>query len=299
MALDQQYQWEILQVDAAGVETVLLKMGHGTYYHVLEHNGFGVTDLRVSDQARSGDDGDIPGEDFLTAKTYSLKVLVKGNSTGHTSTLVRDLEEAWYMPRSENERPLRWWIGGSGAPDYDLFKVRAIGRPRKTSIPKDNLPFGYALCDLEYYSPIGAVYSDALHTLQAQLQATSVGRDYPKTYPFTYAPSFQNAAITVTNAGIVAVKPLATISGPSSRPRVSQLTTGQILDLPLYVPQGSLLTIDFLDRTVLLDGVNVYRTTGDSSWWALLPGDNSIEYRSNSNVLTSVMNIYWRDAWIG
>lgn len=299
MALDSQYQWEILKVDANGVESVLLKLGRGTPYQVLEHNGFGVNDVRTSDQNRSGDDGDLPGEDFLTSKTYSLKVVIKSTSPGNVTALLRDLENAWYMPRSEDERPLRWWIGGTGASDYELFKVRAIGRPRKTSIPRDNLQFNYAICDLEYYSPIAAVYSDTLHNLQAQLQATSVGRRYSKTYPFTYAPSTQNAAITVTNLGVVAVKPLITISGPSSRPRITHLNTGEVLDLPIFVPQGSLLTIDFFDRTVLIDGKNAYRTTGASSWWSLLPGDNLIEYRSNSNVLTSVMNIYWRDAWIG
>lgn len=82
-----------------------------------------------------------------------------------------------------------------------------------------------------------------------------------------------NTPVTITNAGNVATWQTITIPGPFTSIRLTNVTTGQILNLALNVASGSTVVIDTRYRSVRVDGVQRSGAI-EGSWWKLEPGAN-------------------------
>lgn len=98
---------------------------------------------------------------------------------------------------------------------------------------------------------------------------------------------------TVTNSGTVESGRLTlTVTGPSSAGvYFENATQGKTVWVDTTVPAGQALTVDFATKTITLNGVDISTTvTGESRWWTLSPGANTVR----SNVAVSVSH---RDAY--
>jgi len=100
---------------------------------------------------------------------------------------------------------------------------------------------------------------------------------------------------TATNSGNFKASPVLTVTGSAAGPIViTNSTAGATVSVSTAVPGGQQLVIDFLARTVLLNGVNRYDlVTSTPTWWDVLPGANTIVYSGGGTAVLS-----WNDSWI-
>jgi hypothetical protein len=129
---------------------------------------------------------------------------------------------------------------------------------------------------------------------------------------FGHSTYFSSGAsnTTINNDSLVTVAPVIVISGKTTDPILTNVTTGEVWSMVAYaVPAGSVTQIDMQARTVRLgttadlvggllpDGVggNVFSYVPTSAdWWGLVPGMNEIAFSSGagSDAHTAVMT--WR-----
>lgn len=121
------------------------------------------------------------------------------------------------------------------------------------------------------------------------------GGGYPTPYilPVEWA-SGETTAI-INNAGDIYYLPQIILQGQYTNPKITNVTTGAIMELGLTTSADQEIIIDMLNRTITLDGGSIasYRTS-DSSWWALYPGDNAILLETDSGDDASTGIIRWR-----
>ncbi|WP_427007201.1 phage distal tail protein [Pseudarthrobacter sp. H2] len=125
------------------------------------------------------------------------------------------------------------------------------------------------------------------------------GITWPITWPITWAAGSQPT--TVNNTGNVTIYPTITLINKMTNPSITNQTTGQFFTLTgLTTTAGDTLVIDMKNRTVLLNGGSVLPfVTSSSSWWPLLPGNNSINLTTADGTDTTVATVSWRSGYRG
>ncbi len=100
---------------------------------------------------------------------------------------------------------------------------------------------------------------------------------------------------TATNTGNIGASPVLTVTGSAAGPIViANTTAGRTVTVATAVPGGQQLVIDFLARSILLNGVNRYDlVSGTPQWFDIAPGANTITYSGGGTPSLS-----WNDSWI-
>ena len=147
------------------------------------------------------------------------------------------------------------------------------------------------------------IYSTTLSnsTTTTNTGATYTGRSYPKTYPFSYPYSPPVGQLIVNNAGTTPTFPIITIQGPGANPVIANYTTGEDLRLTLTLAVNDVLTIDTLNRTVILNNTQSRYSAvnfATSEWFGLQPGNNTLQLSFDAFISGSVFSCSWRDAWL-
>lgn len=133
------------------------------------------------------------------------------------------------------------------------------------------------------------------------------GRAYDLTFDRTYPASDVIGAKILTNYGNAPSLPVILIYGPVTQPRIENQTTGKKLEfLAAYsLVAGEYLLIDFEEGTVSLNGDiansrydKLDFAGGISTWWELIPGDNSIRYYPLSYTAPSKAIVKWRSNYL-
>lgn len=146
------------------------------------------------------------------------------------------------------------------------------------------------------------IYSQALHTVQITPQAAGAGGfTSPLTSPLESAASQAGTAVAA-NAGDEATWPAIAVYGPCSNPVLVNASTGEAIYLTYSLNAGEYLSIDTdpRRRTVRLnDLTNRYRAYdySRSSWWALEPGDNTLQIGFATYSAGATVVVQWHDAW--
>lgn len=118
-------------------------------------------------------------------------------------------------------------------------------------------------------------------------------------------PTSFGTARTINNAGDVLATPRFVINGPHTTPgatlQIKNNTTGLFLTFKtgFALSAAQQLIVDFAPPypSALRDGLDVYGQIdyGNTSWWGLVPGNNSVQV---NGVSTGNWTVTWRDAWV-
>jgi len=149
------------------------------------------------------------------------------------------------------------------------------------------------------------IYGQTLHseTGEETFQGTSfqvVEGESPK-IPFQlYEITLPTA--TCENAGTFDTPPVITITGPTTSPKVTNVTTGKYIQLTgLPLADGESVIIDVAAGTIELDDgtdASAYFAAG-SSWFVLVPGENEITLLdATPSVVEAGLEVEWRDSWL-
>jgi hypothetical protein len=141
------------------------------------------------------------------------------------------------------------------------------------------------------------------------------GRTYPRTYPLTYTGAgdpgptggggtpggpVNGTAALVENTGTRDTGGLIEIRGGLENPVVLNMRTGETLAFGLILTADDVLTVDLMERTVVLNGSTSRRSTiiAGSAWWLFEPGSTWLRLGGTpTNTGNPRMTVYYRSAW--
>lgn len=120
----------------------------------------------------------------------------------------------------------------------------------------------------------------------------------PFELPLYISPDEQPA--TVNNSGNEMILPNIIISTKATNPKIINRTTNQSMEITATVKDGGKLEIDMKNKTILLDGMNIYDLqTAGSNFWGLIAGDNRIELQTDIQDERTEAELRFRSGFIG
>jgi hypothetical protein len=264
----------------------------------LRSDGYHVGRLEISfptaravSQPRPDDDGEIDTTVYHGSSAVSIEVVLTPGVS--TLTALKDALRAFCHP---SRRP--------------YLVVEQDGQQRRIRLRADQQtapitdPF-HVQVQAQWRAPDGVVESlaEQIGTSDA-VTAGEGGRSYPRSYPLSYAESSPVGAVTVTNDGTVAVRPVLRLYGPATDPRVENQSTGErLIFTGLTLLAGDWLEIDCREKTARLNGLPSQSRLArldfaNSSYLRLLPGMNTVRYYPVSFGDGARLEVRFRSAWL-
>jgi hypothetical protein len=248
---------------------------------------------------RSGDHGAWASPQFYAARTMTLTVMASA-PTQALRDLARTILQA-AVPISDL---------ATLTYDEPIPKQAAVRRSGKVT---EGYP---TLADVVFtvglVAPDPRKYGTVQRSLPIGLAPPSPGGGMvePFTVPFSLATAPPPATAIVTNAGNFETRPVAVILGPVSGPTLANQTTGQTVSWSAVVlDAGDVMVIDFLNKQAFVNpttpsytpgipstGGTYYPADVSSSWWAIGPGPNTVNYGGDAGA-GSTASLYWSDAY--
>lgn len=271
-----------------------LTLGAGTDYQLRDGpSGLGLPELRTSDTPRPQDHGLFWGNDYFGKRTLTLDVTILGDNPGDAAAKMDTLAAAWQPPDPAiTDAVVALTVDLPGQDPRTLD-----GRPRRAAYNLDNLKAGIIRATLQYEAADPRLYS-AETVASTAAATTGGGRTYNRVYPLVYAAGGTGGTLLITNLGNFPSRPVLRVNGPSTTPRIENITAEKFLAANLAVAAGEYLEFDLDAHTVMLNGTasRYGQLVAGSSWWELAPGDSSIKFTSADSAGT--LDVHYRSAWL-
>lgn len=208
-------------------------------------------------------------------------------------TYVDQLNQAFTPVRTS--LPLKFQYPGAGVRYVNCVRTRL-------QLPTDfDYHLGKAIWRAEFVAGDPRIYSDTVFNQDIFPDvADSSGVDFDIDFDFSYGGG-ASGEVAITNAGSFPSPPVVRIVGPASNPKVTNLTSGELLQLNMNINTGEFVDIDTLAKTVMLGGTASRYAALDSSsrWWQLAPGQSTIRFDANGySPGVTKATVTWRSTWI-
>ena len=265
-------------------------MGEGTNYRFRSFPtgilGYGTVTAQRIPRADQGQL--IAGRDRLVARSVVFDLVVHV-PVADIEEAIFDLSAAWRPVADQNPLPLNVTIQTQ---DYVMFGTPLEFRP-STGVTRHGAT--YVRCVFGLTDPRMFAATADTDTLVLGASGTLT---LPVTLPVSFsAPSGVLSNLTNVNAGTVATEWSATFYGPVTNPRIILGETGEEFRLDTELLAGQFVTVDSLDRTVLLGGTSPQPqyVPYDAAWWQLPAGTSTVRYRADTG--TGNLSFARRHAW--
>ncbi len=249
--------------------------------------------FRETRQNRAAMDGQIDYAHLLAERMVTLRGKIIAKSESDLITKRQNLENAFI--KDGEYHWLKYQLSGQVAKQVycKVFNKEIT----EIYIEKYIRPFRINLIAID-----PRIYSQEELTKTVYIPSAEGGRVYAKTYPKTYGTVQTGGKIVCTNNGNYSVWPIVKMYGPLSSPKIRNNDDGQKeIQINMVVADGDYLEIDFLEKTIMLNGTaSRYNYLGSSpdDWWKLKKGNNEIEFRDGLGNVTGKALIIYRHGWI-
>lgn len=273
-----------------------LLLGDGTPYNIIQVEGLdAMPAIQQADVDRGRDTGQFQSVYYVGGREITITLEVQDTSAAAFRTDMDNLGLA-FAPVPTVEMPMYYTLPGM-AQASRLVWVRPIDRP---NVIDQNYLFNKAKVQLRVWATDPRSYDSNLQSAIATLPAGNGGATWPWTWPVSWGSSSGSGLVNVTNSGNFETRPVIVINGPVDNPTITNNTTGLSLSFLISLINTDTLTIDFLNKTVILNGTASRRNTMSSApnWWNLPPGTSVFAYRANTVQVGSTATIYWQSAWM-
>jgi hypothetical protein len=267
--------------------------GTGSPHQIQNVDGLeGLPDIRNQDDNRGYFDGMFSGRDFLAGRTIAITVYTFGDSGGSAQANFNLLQQA-LLPQQSGTTPLQFQLSNVSNLQFINSRVRV----RKTMLDPE-YTYGYIRSLIEFFCPDPRYYDDNLQTT-SMVVSTPLGRTYNRVYNLVYGGGTQTSTGLITNNGWTTTYPTITVQGPATNPVIGNLTTGQALNFNYIMSPTDILTINLLDRTILLNG-NPARNllAGNSQWFGAAPGTSQYYFTATGTTAGAGATVSWYNAYI-
>jgi hypothetical protein len=272
--------------------------GSGTPYVVNSVDGLAnLPELRAQDVDRGYNDGMFTGRDFLNGRTITVTLNVlagNGNSASQNWALFQNALTPVQQLTSSNGL-LQFQLAATDTPKRMTARVRT----RVANIDPE-YTYGYITAQVTFFSPDPRYYDESV-TTTTLTPTRAFGRTYNRGYNLVYTQALTGAAgstATVVNGGSGPMPLTITITGPMSSPQITNLTTGQYLQLTYNLSSTDTVTLDMTNNIVLLNGGTARNLLTGGSQWFTIPANTTQTLFLSAVTATGQASITYRNAWI-
>lgn len=250
--------------------------------------------IRSSDSNRPQADGQFAGQDFYVGRSLQASFEVWGSTDEELQANIQTVMVATQISRTEKVLMFRL----PGWPD----DLRSVARVRRRNGPVMDITAAaghVAKFNIEWYATDPRLYSYTELSDVVTGLGTNPGMTFDMTFDLDFGGIGTSDSIIVENVGSIETYPTVVFTGPITDIGLENVTQNLNMEFTLSdLAEGDTLTLDFYNRTILLNGsINRHYWLDDSTqWWTLDPGDNTIR-SSGTSAGTPTMTIYWRSAW--
>lgn len=280
--------------------------GGNSVYQIMTIDGLeDLPAIRNQDDNRGYQDGMWTGRDFLSGRTLTFVITIRGDAN-FSMNYYLGLLQANLIPQQQGTGLLQFQLPGS-----DLQRINARVRRRAITINTD-YSSGLATATYEFFCPDPRYYDDALQSADLYNPTLfTTGRTYNRVYT---APATPNAnpnntgmyfgggnAVTniVANDGWTTTYPVFTITGPATNPKITDASTGDFLLFTDTLISSDTLVINTDLRTVTLNGINRRALlSNNSTWFAAPPGNSYYTFDAQGTGAGTSCLTTWRSAYI-
>lgn len=127
------------------------------------------------------------------------------------------------------------------------------------------------------------------------------GLTFPLQFPISFAQAGEKRK-NIINQGDAETPVRVEIFGPATNPRITNISTGEYMqvDQAVYQEQTLVITTDFGHKRVELDGVSAFNYIDEgTTFFSLVPGDNIIECTSADPQEVAKVKISHRERYLG
>lgn len=155
------------------------------------------------------------------------------------------------------------------------------------------------LCKIKY--PV--ITSQSVKSVDLRLTSTVPGGGvaFPVQFPVLFGANASTGQTSAINAGDIGAWPSFVIYGPIQRPRITNVTTGQFIELDINLATGSdtcIITYDQDSLDINASNVNKYgKLTTGSTLFKIEPGQNDFTLTGQSIGSGAYATITFRDSW--
>lgn len=276
------------------IATTGLVLGPTTDYIIRRWDGYGLPGIRTTEHMRPFDHGAFLSSEYLTPRTWSAEIAVRGDTASEAMANSDTLNQAWYFDATA--------VASFDTATYVVVKMpgqvarRLYGRPRRNAADLSSIVNARGEAKLEFYAADPRWYSDTLNQATFNTAVAVSGKGFNKSFDYGWGGSGTNGSLSAVNAGNFPTFPQITLTGPLTNIVLTNETTGKALTITYTLLAGETLVIDFNAKTILLNGTASRYYAKSGVWWMLQPGANSVRMTVNAGSGQGVMS--WRDAWL-
>lgn len=246
---------------------------------------------------KASDHGGWPGAFFAQTRTVSATLVVR-SEPGRMNGTLRQLAAATPID-APDEVPLVIQL------DDDPPLV-AFARCVRRAFPVSRTHrVGLARGAIEFEASDPRRYSLIESQATTQLPQPESGLVWPLAFPLDFGTRGSTGNVEAANSGDAPTHPRFEIAGPCSRPSVTNLSTGTVLEYDIDLSATDVLYVDTGAGTVTLNGVTanrLYTATTRSQpeqAFVLPPGPSALAFRSDDSPPdpASTLTVTWRSAY--
>jgi len=218
-------------------------------------------------------------------------LILSGN--GNTAQQNFNLMQNSLQPQQTGTTPLQFQLSAANGLQFINTRVRAA----KATIDPE-YTYGYIKAQYDFFCPDPRYYDNGVQTA-IMTYTTPLGRTYPRVYPLTFGGGSNTQFATVINSGWTNTYPLISIYGPVTNPVIGSITANASLNFNYTMAASDVISIDLLNRTILLNG-NPARNLllGSSTWFNAAVGINQFYFTgSGTTAGTTTASVQWNNAY--
>jgi hypothetical protein len=280
--------------------------GGDSVYQIMTIDGLeDLPVIRNQDDNRGYQDGMWTGRDFLSGRTLTFVMTIRGDSN-YSMNYYLDLLQANLVPQQQGTGLLQFQLPGSGIQRFNA-RVRRRAITINTSYSS-----GLATATYEFFCPDPRYYDDNLQSTDLINATTVAGRTYNRVYteppnsgsnnPYESGMYYGGGAGSpnlITNNGWTTTYPTITIQGPAINPRVTNVSAGLYLQIDTTLGTEDELVLNTDYRTVTLNGVSRRALLNNAStWFAAPPGTSYYTFTATGTDGNTACVVSWRSAYI-
>lgn len=257
--------------------------------------GFESPSTRISVIERGGEHGAYMASALYGARAITLEGTVHGDTVATFEDRRRDLQNILHIERDSYGIPKLKTLKFTTQDDLELQCAVNVASP----LLMNKVNILHARFQINLVAPEYTLEAQTA-TTQNFTTPTATGFTWPFVWPVTWGTS-SGAAHVLTNNGNGYAYPTITFTGPLTNPRLLNTTTGEEMALTQTILSGQVVVITMRDRTIVQDGsINrISLKTAPSTWWALVPGANSLNFGTSSSSDIGTCTVSFRDAYVG
>jgi hypothetical protein len=290
-----------------------LALGAGTSYGVKKVTGLNLANIRSGDQSVPRDHGELIGLDLYGGRDVTMELWMSG--TGGLIANQLALSAAFQIQsQGASETPL-WFQLPSQSPLCVMARVRNRDMPWDA----DYAAGGKGEPAVKLHCTDPRIYTAGQSQSISLSSSGGGGLGFPVgPFPVTFGASSSGSA-TINNAGNMEMRPIVIFNGPVTNPWIQNNTiasspylqfknpaqssytvlAGDQLVVDLGVPHRALYYSGGFASGVTPSAVLSWLVQGVSTWWDLLPGNNSVKYGSSDTTMVGIgaAQVVWASAY--